>query len=138
METISMPANKSSEDKFDQMLVRALRQHSESAPAGFTQKISEQIRKADEQVILARVAMKEKLALAGCIALGAVSIIMAISFPGAAGAFTQQLEAFLNKISQIPKTLTTVRWAWQYYVVFAGVFGYAVYHLTDLLVGDSL
>lgn len=132
-----MSGNKLSEDKFDQMLTRALQQHSEPVPADFSRGISEQIRRADEQAILARVAMKERLALAGCIALGVISLVIAVSFPSAAATFTQQVQVFIDKISQINYAAIAVGWGWQYYVVFAGIFGFAVYNFTDLLVGNS-
>jgi len=128
-----------SEDKLkghlDGILGRALQKHSEPVPPDFTDRILSQIREAKERRILARVLIEERLALAGCIVLGIIAIAVATAFPNVAGSLTEQTEAFVDKISQVVET--TVSCEWQFYMVFDGVFGFAVYSLVDLLVGDS-
>ncbi len=121
------------EDKFDEMLGRTLREDSESVPVDFTERVLRQIRQAQEQRILARVVMQERLALAGCIALGIVAIAGAMVFPSIARGLTEQVVVFVNKISQ---AIEAVSCEWLFYAVFVGVFGFAVYALVDLLVGD--
>jgi len=127
-----MPTDK--EEKFDEMLGKALRLSSEPVPANFTDRMLKQIREVEEQKILARTIMQERLALAGCIVLGVIVIVLAAVFPSIAGSLTVQAEAFADKISQ---TIEAVSYEWQFYIVFAGVFGFAVYSLVDLLIGDS-
>ena len=123
------------EDKFDEMLGRALRRSSEPVPADFTDRMLRQIRETEEQRILARVVLQERLALAGCIALGIIAIVVAAVFPGIATSFTKQMGSLSDKI---PQAIEAISGKWQlYYTVFAGVFGFAVYSLLDLLVGDS-
>jgi hypothetical protein len=128
------------EDKFDEMLGRALRRSPEPVPADFTNRILRQIEKAEEQRILAQVVLQERLALAGCIALGITTIVAAVVFPGIATSFTKQMGGFIGKI---PQAIEVVSNEWQLYLrqsymtVFAGVFGFAVYTLLDSLVGDS-
>ena len=138
-----MLKNRPNEDKFDQMLGRALQKHSEPVPADFTERMLRQIKEAQEQRILARVVLQERLALAGCVVLGAAAIVAVVSFPGAvaavlgsiAGSFTEQSGALIGKI---PQTIEAVRGEWQFYAVMGAVFGFAVYSLVDLLLGDRL
>ena len=49
------------EKQFDEMLGRALRQHSEAVPADFTERMLRQIDSAEEQRILARVVLQERV-----------------------------------------------------------------------------
>ena len=138
-----MLKNRPNEDKFDQMLGRALQRHSEPVPADFTERMLRQIKEAQEQRILARVVLQERLALAGCVVLGAAAIVAVVSFPGAvaavlgsiAGSFTEQSSALIGRI---PQTIEVVRGEWQFYTVMGAVFGFAVYSLMDLLLGDRL
>jgi hypothetical protein len=122
------------EEKFDSMLYQALRKHSEPIPAGFTDRMLRQIREAEEQKILACVIMEERLALAGCIVLGIMAIVVMAVFPGVAVGFKELVAASIYKIT---RTMETVRYDWQSYAVLAGVLGFAVYSLADLFVGDN-
>jgi len=127
------------ENKFDEMLGRALRRHSEPVPADFTERILGQIEEAEKRRILAWVVMEERLALAGCVVLGVIVIVVTAVFPEIAGIFTRQAGAFIDKITQTigAVSIEAVSFEWQFYMVFAGVFGLAVYGLVDLLVADS-
>jgi len=129
-----MSTNKLNNDEFDEMLGKALRQHSEPVSADFTERMSKQIREAEERKILARVILQERLALAGCIVLGVIAVVIAAVFPNIAVSFTEQIGNLTDKISQIIETISN---QWRFYAVLAGVFGFAVYCLADLLVGDS-
>ena len=131
------------DDKFDEMLGRTLRSSSQSAPPDFTRKMLNQIRQAEEQKILARVVLQERLALAGCFALGAAAIIAMAVFPDTitavfnsiVGSFTAQSSTL---VSRIPQSINTVRDQWQIYTVLAAMAGFAVYSLVDLLAGGRL
>ncbi len=131
------------DDKFDEMLGRALRSSSPGVPADFTERMLRRISQAEEQKILARVVLQERLALAGCILFGAAAIIAVVAFPGTiagvfqnvAGSFTQRGGALVDRI---PQTIETVRDQWQLYTVLAAMAGVAVYSLIDLLADDRL
>ncbi len=131
------------DDKFDEMLGRTLRSSSQAVPADFTQRMLSQIRQAEEKKILARVVLQERLALAGCFALGAAAIIAMVAFPDTitavfnsiVGSFTERGGALVNRI---PQSVKTVRDQWQLYTVLAAMAGFAVYSLVDLLTGDRL
>ena len=129
-----MSTNKLNNDEFDEMLGKALRQHSEPVSADFTERMSKQIREAEEQRILTRVILQERLAFAGCIVLGVITVVIAAVFPNIAVSFTEQIGNLTDKISQIIETISN---QWRFYAALAGVFGFAVYCLADLLVGDS-
>ena len=144
-----MPANRLNEDKsavrladrFDRMLSQALQRHSEPVPAGFTAMVLRQIRETQEQRILARVVLQERLALAACITLAGLTIVVAAVFPEiAAAAFrgittslTGQGEVLVDRIPQVVKVLSG---QWRLYSVLGAVFCFAVYSLVELLVGD--
>ena len=139
-----MLANRlNADDKFDKMLGRTLRSSSPGAPADFSERMLRRIRQAEEQKILARVVLQERLALAGCIVFGAAAIVAVAVFPGAiaavfqgvAGSFTERGGALVDRI---PQTIETVRGQWQLYTVLAAMAGFAVYSLVDLLAGDRL
>ena len=131
------------DDKFDEILGRTLRLSSQVVPADFTQRMLRQIRRAEEQKILARVVLQEKLALAGCFALGAAAIIALTAFPetiiaifnSIVGSFTERGGALVNRI---PQSIESVGDQWQLYTVLAAMAGFAVYSLVDLLAGGRL
>ena len=122
------------EKQFDEMLGQALRQHSEVVPADFTKRMLRQIDSAEEQRILARVVLQERLSLVGCIVLGIIVLVVSMAFPDIAVSLTKQL---MGSISKIGEGIEAFRYDWQLYTVFAGVSGFVVYSLVDLLVGDS-
>ncbi len=78
--------------------------------------------------------MEERVALAGCVVSGIIVVVVAAVFPGIAANFTKQVDVFINKISQ---TIEAVSYGWRFYMAFAGLLGFAVYNLVDLLVDDS-
>jgi len=121
-------------DKFDKMLGRSLKAHTEPVPADFTARMLKQLREAEEQKILARVILQEKLALAGCIIIGIVIIAVTAALPNIAPTLAGQMGVLTDKIRQIIELLVS---RWQFYMVFAGVFVFAIYSLADLLLADS-
>lgn len=131
------------DNEFDEMLGRTLRSSSQAVPADFTRKMIERLRKVEEQKILARVVLQERLALAGCFVVGAVAIIVMAAFPDAitavfnsiVGGFARGGDALFERM---PKTIETVRDKWQLYTVLAAMAGFAVYSLIDLLAGGRL
>ena len=113
---------------------QALRRHTEAVPADFTARMLRQIREAEEKKILAQVVMKERLALAGCIGLGVVAVVVAAVFPSVAAGLIEQAKAFIIGIVQ---SIKAADYQWQSYAIFAGMFGITVYALVDMLASDS-
>jgi len=138
-----MSTDKLSKDKFNEMLGQALKGHSEPVPADFTNRMLRQLRETQEQKILARIVLQERLALAGCIIFGGVAIIAATAFPGIAAAVfrsivvsvTQQGEVLVDRI---PQTIKAFRGDWQFYTLLVGVVGFAVYSFVELFLGNGL
>jgi hypothetical protein len=141
--------DKLNEDKFDGMLGRALQSHSEPVPADFTERTLRRVEEAEQQRILARVVWQERLALAGCIAAGVLAIVAVVVFPdriagvlrSIAGGFTEQGKALVDKMTptiDIEAVSGEVSSKWQFYTVLGLVFGFAVYSLVDMLLGDRL
>ncbi len=133
----------SKEEKFDKMLFQALQKHSEPVPADFTDRMLRQIREAENRRILAHVVVEERLALASCIVLGVMAIVAVAAFPDIAVSFKELVGTSIDKITQTigghsaELSRSPIRYEWQLYAVFAGVVGFAVCSLTDLLVNDS-
>jgi len=138
-----MPKNRPNEDKFDEMLSRALQRHIESVPADFTERMLRRIEEAEERQALARVVLQERLSLAGSIILGAAALVAVVFFPGR---ITAVLGSIADSLAQkgdtfigiIPQAIEAVRGDWQLYMVVGVVFVFAVYSLMDLLLGDRL
>ncbi|MDD5327897.1 MAG: hypothetical protein PHY02_08810 [Phycisphaerae bacterium] len=126
--------SKDSEAKFDEMLFRVLKRHSEPVPADFADKMLRQIKKTENEKTLARVIMQERLALVGCIVLGIITIVAVLVFPGTTINFTELAETSADKITQ---TIEAARYNWRLYAVFAGVFLFTAYSFAALLVNDS-
>jgi len=138
-----MPANRLNEDNFDRMLGQALRSFSQPVPGDFTEKTLIRLRKAEQQRILARVVLQERLALAGCIVLAAALCTSVVLFPDV---ILEAFEAFTAGVTMrgrlfvetVPQAIETVWGQWQLYAILAGVFGFAMYSLAGLLLGDRL
>jgi len=138
-----MSIDKLNKDKFNEMLGQALKEHSEPVPADFTNRMLRQLREAQEQKILARIVLQERLALAGCIIFGGVAIIAAAVFPDIAIAVfrsivvsvTQQGEVLADRI---PQTIKSFSSEWQFYTLLGAVFGFAAYSLVELFIGDRV
>lgn len=122
------------EGELDGILRHALRRHPEAVPADFTARMLRQIRETEEKKILAQVVMKERLALAGCIGLGVVAVVVAAVFPSVAAGLIEQAKAFIIGIGQ---SIKAADYQWQSCAIFVGMFGIAVYALVDMLASDS-
>ena len=131
------------DDNFGEMLGRTLRSSSEPVPADFTDRMLRRTRQAEEKKILARVVLQERLALAGCIALGLAAVFAVVAFPETLAEVFQAvagnvIERGSALVDRIPNTIETVRGQWQFYMVLAGALGFAVYSLLDFLLGNKL
>jgi hypothetical protein len=101
------------------------------------------IRQSEEQRILARIVLQERLALAGCIALLVAVLAGGLVLPDAAAeslqhaarVFTQQRHSF---IEEIPRTVQVIRGQWQWYLAFGAIAGLAVYSLAGLWLGKRV
>ena len=130
-------------DRFDEMLGRTLRSPSEAVPADFTARMLKRIRQAEEQRILARVILQERLALAGSIVLGVAAVVAAAAFPDVIAAVLNSIaDSFSQRgtllADKAPQTLEVFQGQWQLYTILAAVCGFAVYSLLNLLVSDRL
>jgi hypothetical protein len=129
-------------DSFDQMLKCALQKHAEAVPADFTNNVLRQIRQAQQQKILARVILQERLALAACIMFGGITITIAAVFPdtvvavfrGIAINLTEQGEALIDKV---PQAIKAVSGQWQFYTIITGSLAIAIFSIVELFAGDS-
>ena len=132
-----MSADKPDKDKFDEIIERALRLPLEPVPAGFTERVVSRIEQARQKKILGRVVLQERLALAGCIALGTLTFILTAVFSGPVTTFLGNITVGLIEQKQVlldeaPMAVWTFKNDWQLYLVSVTVFAFAVYSLVDL------
>lgn len=80
------------EEKFDLMLGRALQKHTVPVPPDFTDKVLSRITAAQEQKVLARVILQQRLALAASITIAAAVITLMLVFPETATAFSATIK----------------------------------------------
>ncbi|MFA5238896.1 MAG: hypothetical protein WC476_04200 [Phycisphaerae bacterium] len=126
--------SKDSKAKFDEMLSKALKRHSEPVSADFVNRMLRQIKKAEYEKALARVVMQERLALTGCIVLGIITVVAVLVFPGTTTSFTKLAETSADKITQ---TIEAVLYNWRLYATFTGVFVFAAYGFAALLANNG-
>lgn len=129
-----MTMDKLNEEKFDALLKRSLQNHKVSVPDGFTENVLESVRQAEQQEILQRVILEEKLTLTACITLTVLALIAAMALPLLGGNVSRLTEIFTGKINEgVGFVLGGQK---LYYVIFAAIFIYIVYALMELLEGD--
>jgi hypothetical protein len=140
-----MVADKLNEDRFDEMLGQTLRRHSEPVPADFSERMLRQIEEAEQQRILARVVLQERLSLAGCIVFGVLAAVGITVFPGRVAGILRGIAAGLKErggalVDGIGESISieAIRSEWQLYIILALVLGFAAYCVVDMLVGDRL
>ncbi|MHC4123489.1 MAG: hypothetical protein ACYSSI_07950 [Planctomycetota bacterium] len=120
--------------KFDKILREALHQHTESAPPDFTEMVLKQIKKSEDQRILERVILQERLALAGCITLSIAIIAMTVFLANTNAGLTVQVQDTINRITQTTKTFF-YQWQLNFFVI--GLMGFTIYAIVDFLVSDT-
>jgi hypothetical protein len=121
------------DDNFDKALGKALKSHSGPVPYNFTERVLGQIRREHERKVLARVVLQERLALAGCIVLGGIMLIVWVTSANAAADFTELMRTSINKAND---TIVFVISQWQSFAVFVVALGFVLYsfmrfHLVD-------
>lgn len=121
-------------EKFDEMLRDGLRKHEQRVPEDFSQRMVMRLREAEEQEILAQVVWEERVALACCVVVGVVAIVAAAVFPRIGASLAERVDVIGEEVTGVIKGFGS---QWQFLVVFAGLFGFAIYSLVDLLVGDN-
>lgn len=128
-----MAANKT-DDSFDKALAKALKSHTGPVPYNFTEQVLEQIRREQEQKILARVVLQERLALAGCIVLGLITIIVLATSSNVAVDFTELMRTSINKANE---TAALIISQWQSFAAFVVALGFLLYSFIRLRVVDT-
>jgi hypothetical protein len=131
-----MSANNSRhEHSFDKMLKGALRAHVEPVRSDFADKVLKQVQALDEQKILAKVVLQERLALAACIIVPAAAAVVIFAFPQIPATTWACLKSMFYGIAkQIALMPHHNR---QFWAVLVAVIGFAGYSIFDLLFADS-
>jgi len=133
-------------DRFDfppNGLTRVLQRHHEPVPADFTDKVLRKPRQAQEQKILARVVLQERIALAGCVVFCGISFVAATVFPDIVAAALRGMAASVLQIcgaltGEIQQTIRAFIAEWQTYTIPVGALGFAVYSFIELSRGNGL
>jgi hypothetical protein len=138
-------SGKLNEDRFDEMLGKSLRRHSEPVPADFTERMLKQIEEVEQRRILGRVVLQERLSLAGCIVFGVLAAFGIVVFPGriagilrgVAAGFKERGSALVDGIGE-SISIEAIRSEWQLYIILVLVLVLAFVCVLDMLVGEKL
>ena len=117
-------------DKFGKMLTNALHEHKEPLRPGFTDKVLTKIDAMENARILKGIVLRERLALAGCIAIFLAMIGCILTYSKVITANLSQLAQGLN--TAIGQAGTGVQQNWQISLVAVGVIVFMVYGSYDL------
>ena len=148
-----MSANNSRhEDSFDKMLKGALRAYTEPVPSDFADKVLKQARALDEQKILAKVVLQERLALAVCILIPGAAAAAVFAYPQILTTAWAGLKSMFSGIPQIPaatwaglksifygiakQVALRPHYGWQFGAILVAAIGFAGYRVFDLLFAD--
>lgn len=136
-----MATNSRNEKRFDRMLGETLRVHREAVPAGFTERMLNQVQEAEARKVLAQVVLRERLALFGTIALACLGVFGAVFFPSEIVSIVQSIGGSLSGYGgglaeKVPQAVGVVGSEWQFYAVLGVLLASTMYCLIDLLVGD--
>ena len=113
-------------DNFDGMLADALQKHTEPVRPGFTDKILKQVDTLEQQKLLARIVMQERLALTGCATL-TISVISILIF------FGKDFARILTNALQTTRTATIPSPNWEMIMVVTVTICSVLYAFSDSL-----
>ena len=124
-------------------LTRALQRHREPVPTDFTDKVLRKLRQAQEQKILARIVLRERLALAGCIIFSCIAFVAVRVFPEIAEVILQSIAKVVTYkgealADRIPQTIIAFSTDWQTYTILAVALGFAAYNIFELFRHENL
>ena len=122
------------DDDFDKALAKALKSHTGPVPYNFTERVLGQIRREHERKDLARVVLQERLALAGCIVLGVIMLVVWVTSANVAVDFTELMRTSINKANE---TAALIISQWQSFAAFVVALGFLLYSFIRLRVVDT-
>ena len=122
--------NDKSNDRLDRTLKTALRNHKLPQRADFAENMLAKLTEQQQQKILARVILQERLALAGLILIPIAAVIMIFVFPEVLIGLSAWLGIQCEVIWQDVLTSTEL---WQLWTVGLLAIGAAVYGIIDMM-----
>ena len=130
-----MSANNSQyEDRFDKMLKGALRARSQHVPGDFADNVLKQVQALDEQKILAKVVLQERLALAACIIVPVAAAAVVFAYPQILATGWIGLKSMFYSVAK--QIALMPHYNWQLWAILAALTGFAAYSVFDLLFAD--
>ena len=116
-------------DKFDRMLRNNLREHQEPVKPDFTDKVLKQVAALQEQKILAKIVLEERVVLGGCISLFILIVTVIIYF---GRDMLRALDLLANEIrGSMTNTSTVYSLDWQLILVITVTMGLVLYCFYD-------
>ncbi len=113
-------------DNFDGLLAGTLQKHTEPLRPGFTDKILKQIDTLEQQKLLAKIIMQERIALAGC-------VMLAISFVSTLIFFGKDFVGILTKALQTAQNTAVPSPDWEMILVISVTIVSVIYAFSDSL-----
>jgi len=130
-----MSADKSQfKDDFGKILATALAKQTTPVPDDFADNVLKKIQAAEQQNILSKIILQERLALAACIVLPLSVLVFILTFPEFVIKFSQQM---VQICSTAVDTAMNTQFQWQSLIALAVAVAFAIYTFFDLLFADS-
>ena len=126
--------SKPDENKFDAILSESLGSWQVDVPAGFIERTANRLADMQRQQILAKAVLQERLAIAGCVLLPMLAILVVWLFPAVPSFFAGLVEIFTRGICQATGFLGH---GWQLWAGTCLAVGVLVYSLVDILAEGS-
>jgi hypothetical protein len=123
------PEKYNSDDKFDKMLAESLRRHSMQVQPNFTAKVINKIEQEEQQQLLARIVMQEKVALGSSITLAA-AFVLGVAFFGK-DILATLLSSWNSVTDTTNKALTSYSIDWEMTIVVVVTTVFILYGLLD-------
>lgn len=113
-------------DNFDGLLADALKKHTEPIRPGFTGNILKKVEKIEQQKLLAKIVMQERIALAGCVTL-TISLLSVLIF------FGNDFAIILTKALQNIHNTSIPSPNWEMILVVSLTIASVLYAFSDIL-----
>lgn len=138
-----MIINRFEQDRFDVMIEKALKTHCEPVPADFTHRVLSRVEEVSQRRILAHVVLQGRLAIAACIVVAVLAVVVAVVLPeDTAGVFGRLAGGLVDDsvafVEAMPQAIQALSGQWRLILVSAAAIGFCIYGLVDVFFGDRL
>ena len=129
-----LPENKQNEQKFDYMLKKALKSRRETVRPEFSEKLIAKIRIIEQQKIIRRVVLQERLLLAGFVLFPIAAITFLLAYPAVV---LMPVRLFVELIPMVGKGVDKLVEQWRLCVCYLTAAAAVMYAAYETLLRDN-